>query len=166
MTYTALMIEKYRSRGLLLDSNLLLLHLVGTVNASLVGVGGYGRLSGFGIRQTLILQQLIATFVRVVTTAHVLTEVSNLVNDLHGVRKAQVLGAFVSTLEMISEQDISSYKAGRRSEFSYLGLTDSVLTEMSGSFLIVSNDGRMVDMLRQHGVEALKWVEVLGLSAE
>ncbi len=37
---------------------------------------------------------------------------------------------------------------------------------MAGKFLIVSNDRRVVDMLRQTGIDALKWVEVLGLSVE
>jgi hypothetical protein len=41
-----------------------------------------------------------------------------------------------------------------------------VLAEMAGKFLIVSNDRRVVDMLRQTGIDALKWVEVLGLSVE
>jgi hypothetical protein len=36
---------------------------------------------------------------------------------------------------------------------------------MSDKFLILSNDGRMVNLLRDKGIEALKWVEVLGLSA-
>ncbi len=39
-----------------------------------------------------------------------------------------------------------------------------MLADLAGKFLIVSNDGRMVNMLRDAGIEALKWVEVLGLS--
>jgi hypothetical protein len=165
MSYAAMMIEQYQSKGLMLDSNLLLLHLVGSTNSSLVGSGSYNKLSDFSTLEAAFLKQLISGFRRVVTTPHILTEVSNLVNDLHYEGRRQVWGAFVSTLEVISEQTISSYMVARREEFSYLGLTDTVLAEMSNEFLIVSNDGRMVDMLRQNQVIALKWVEVLGLSA-
>jgi len=164
MSYAAMMIERYRSKGLMLDSNLLLLHLIGSVNDSFVGSGRYNKLSGFNTQQVLILNQLIAEFGSVVTTAHILTEVSNLVGDLHDLGRRQIWGQFVSTLEVIGEQSISSYQVARRAEFQYLGLTDTVLAAMSEEFLIISNDGRMVDLLRQRELNALKWVEVLGLS--
>lgn len=159
-----MLIEKYRSRGLLLDSNLLLLYLVGTANPLLVGTGQYNKLSNFDIEQLGTLRQLLLFFDRAVTTAHILTEVSNLVGTLHDTGKLQAFNTFAGTLEIIEEQQISSYQAARRKEFSYLGLTDSVPAELAGRFLIVSNDGRMIDTLRQTGIEALKWVEVLGLS--
>jgi hypothetical protein len=164
MSYAAMLMEQNRAKGLMLDSNLLLLHLVGSVNSSLVGSGSYNKLSNFSAYEAQLLKQLISCFRRVVTTPHILTEVSNLVNDLHPDGKRQVWGAFVSTLEIIPEQPISSYKAAGRDEFTYLGLTDTVLAEMSNEFLIVSNDARMVDILRRNQITALKWVEVLGLS--
>jgi len=164
MSYAVMMIEKYKSRGLLLDSNLLLLYLVGVVDPTLVGTGQYNKLSSFTVQQITILRQLISTFTRVVTTAHILTEVSNLVNAMHDTGKRRIFNAFAETLQVISEQEISSYQVAHRQEFQYLGLTDSVLAELADKFLIVSNDARMVDMLRQTGIEALKWVEVLGLS--
>lgn len=165
MSYAVMMIEKYRSRGLLLDSNLLLLYLVGAVDPALVGAGHYNKLSDFTGEQIIILRQLILQFKRVVTTAHILTEVSNLVNTLHEKGRLRVFNAFVETLQIINEQEISSYHVARRQEFQYLGLTDSVLAELADKFLIISNDARMVDILRRNGIEALKWVEVLGLSA-
>jgi hypothetical protein len=67
-------------------------------------------------------------------------------------------------LTVISEQEVSSYAVARRQEFPYLGLTDSVLAQLADKFLIVSNDARMVDMLRQADITALKWIEVLGLT--
>ena len=162
MSYAAFLIDKYKSKGLLLDSNLLLLYLVGAVDPDLVGGGQYQRFSSFKAQEVVLLRQLISTFNRVVTTAHVLTEVSNLVGSRNDYSR-RVLTAFVDTLEIIGEQHLSSYKIARRGEFTYLGLIDSVLAELAGDFLVVSNDGRMVDMLRQSGIEALKWVEVLEL---
>ena len=164
MNYAVMMIEKYRSRGLLLDSNLLLLYLVGTVDPALVGSGQYNKLSSFRMQEIVILRQLTSVFSRVVTTAHILTEVSNLVNTMHDAGKQRVFKAFAETLEVMNEQIVLSYRIARRQEFQYLGLTDSVLAEMADKFLIVSNDGRMVNLLRDTGIDALKWVEVLDLS--
>ncbi len=163
--YAALQIEEYRSRGILLDSNLLLLYLIGMTSPHLVGNGRYSKLSAFKQEQVAILRLLMARFRRVVTTAHVLTETSNLVNDLNEGEKQAVFGSFASTLEVIDEQNISSYQAAKRSEFPYLGLIDSVLAQLSKEFLIVSNDGRIVNKLRDYGLIALKWAEILGLSA-
>lgn len=164
MTYAVMMLAKYKSRGLLLDSNLLLLYLVEAVDPTLVGTGQHNKLSSFKVEQITILHQLVSMFAQVVTTAHILTEVSNLVNAMHDTGKRRVFNAFADQIEVISEQDISSYRVARRQDFQYLGLTDSVLAELAGKFLVVSNDARMVEILRQAGVEALKWVEVLGLS--
>jgi hypothetical protein len=164
MNYAGLLIEKYKSKGLLLDSNLLLLHLVGSVDPSLVGTGQYNKLSSFNLQQILILRELISVFNRLVTTAHILAEVSNFVGTLHDAGRQRVYNAFANTLQIFGERQLSSYHVAGRQEFPYLGLTDSVLSELSHEFLIVSNDGRMVDMLRANGSEALKWVEVLGLS--
>lgn len=166
MGYVDILIGKYRSKGLLLDSNLLLLYLVGSVDPALVGSGRYNKLSGFAIQKVVTLKQLVSLFANVVTTPHILTEVSNLVGNLHDEGKSRIFRSFISTLEMVGEQEVSSYKAALRKEFPYLGLTDSVLAELSGMFLIVSNDGRMVNLLRESGIEALKWVEVLGLAVE
>jgi hypothetical protein len=48
-----MMIEKYQSRGLL-DYNLLLLYLVGTINLALIGTGQYNKLSNFTFEQITI----------------------------------------------------------------------------------------------------------------
>jgi hypothetical protein len=99
-----------------------------------------------------------------VTTAHVLTEVSNLVNDFHEAGRTAVWADFVSHLEVIEEQSISSYEAARRSEFRHLGLTDTVLSTFAQRFLVVSKDIRMVNHLRDNlRIDALKWVEVQGI---
>ena len=164
MDYAGLLIEKYRSKGLLLDSNLLLLYLVGSVDSSLVGNGQYNKLSSFRVQELITLRQLISVFNHLLTTSHILAEVSNLVGRLHDAGKSRVFKAFAGTLQIFDERQISSYHVAGRQEFPYLGLTDSVLAELSHEFLIVSNDGRMVNILRANGIEALKWVDVLGLS--
>jgi hypothetical protein len=106
MTYADLLIHEYRSKGLLLDSNLRLLHLVGSTEPSLIG------------------QRWLR----------------------------------------VEERSVPSYVVVRRPEFRYLGLTDTALSALAQEFLIVTDDGRMVNYLRDHiGANALKWVEVLGI---
>jgi hypothetical protein len=146
MDYVSMMIEKHRGDGLLLDANLLLLYLVGAVDPHSVGVGQYNGLSNFKMHQFVLLNQLIACFKRVVTTAHVLTEVSNLAGDMHETGRQRIFQSFAETLEVIDEQDVSSDKAARRQGIQYMGLTDSVRAELANRFLVVSNDGGMVKM--------------------
>ncbi|MGB8538636.1 MAG: hypothetical protein WCD57_19590 [Acidobacteriaceae bacterium] len=160
MTYVDAMIARYQSKGLLLDSNLLLLQLVGSIEPALIG---RAKLSAFDIDQFRLLVRLISMFRRQVTTAHVLAEVSNLVNDFHEAGKLAIWTAFVQHLEVVEEQSLSSYVVARRPEFRYLGLTDTALSTLAQGFLVVSNDGRMVNQLRAIKLDALKWVEILGI---
>ena len=161
MTYLETVIEQYRAKGLLLDSNLLLLHLGGSIAPALVG---QKTLSGFDLDQFQSLQILISMFRRLVTTAHVLTEVSNLVKDFHLDVKTAIWTGFVQHLEVVEEQALQSYAVARRPEFRFLGLTDTALSALAEQFLVVTNDGRMVNHLRDNiGANALKWVEVLGI---
>jgi hypothetical protein len=156
-----MVIEQYKSKGLLLDSSLLLLHLVGSIAPALIGQKPLG---GFDLDQFRSLQILISRFSRLVTTAHVLTEVSNHVNKFSLDAKTAIWTQFVQHLEIVEEQPLQSYAVARRPEFRFLGLTDTALSALAEQFLVVTNDGRMVNHLRDNiGANALKWVEVLGI---
>ena len=75
-SYTGLLLDKYKTKGLLVDANLLLLFLVGTHDLQLVGDGKYNKLSKYTPEDYRLLIRLQAVFKRIVTTPHVLTEVS------------------------------------------------------------------------------------------
>jgi hypothetical protein len=76
------LIAKCRANGLFLDSNLLLLLLIGAVERGLVI--RFKRTRVFLQEDYDLLCDVVAQFTRVVTTPHVLAEVSNLATALEG----------------------------------------------------------------------------------
>lgn len=156
-SYAGTMLEKYKARGLLIDANLLLLFLVGTYDLRLVGDGKFNKLSKYTVEDYRLLMRLRAVFTNAVTTPHVLTEVSNLTCDLPEATKMQCLGQFCQTLDAMEELALQSFEVARRPEFSFLGLTDTALAEVSHRFLIVSDDARFVGRLNANGMDALNF---------
>jgi hypothetical protein len=156
-SYTEFLLEKYKAKGLLIDANLLLLYLVGSYDVRLIGDGKYNKLSKYVVEDFELLVRLIRIFKTGVTTAHVLTEVSNLTGDLPESTKAECLGVFGRTFADMHELVVPNLDVAKRPEFCYLGLTDSVLAQLSNEVLIVSDDGRLVAKLSESGLEALNF---------
>jgi hypothetical protein len=153
--HAELLIDKYKSKGILLDANLALLYLVGNYDLKLIGDGRYNKLSDYTQDDYHLLLALKNIFRNAVTTPHVLTEVSNLANDLAEPTKMKCLKMFYETFASIGELCIPSMDAAQRADFHFLGLTDSVLAHVSHQYLIVTLDGRLVKKMSESGLEAL-----------
>jgi hypothetical protein len=156
-TYAEALIERYKSKGVLIDANLALLYLVGSYDLRLIGDGKYNKLSNYSTDDYRLLIRLKKEFKKAVTTPHVLTEVSNLANDLPEWTKAECLRKFYETFVEIDELTIPSLDAAQRHEFPFLGLTDSGLAIVSDQYLIVTDDARLVKKMNESGLEALNF---------
>src|SRR6266481_5074076 len=77
----AALIAKHRSKGALVDSNLLVLFLVGMVNKR--RILDFKRTQDFTIDDFELLKRLITWFGKLIATPHVLSQVSDL-SDLTG----------------------------------------------------------------------------------
>ena len=69
-----LLIDKYKSKGILIDANLALLYLVGSYDLRLVGDGKYKKLAKYNYEDYRLLLRLKNVFKKAVTTPHVLTD--------------------------------------------------------------------------------------------
>ena len=156
-TYLDLILERYIPKGILIDADLALLYLIGGCDLRLVGDGKYNKLSKYVEEDFYVLCRLKRLFKTAVTTPHVLTEVSNLANDLPEQTKASCLKKFYETFVEIDELAVPSMDAAQRKEFPYLGLTDSGLAIVSDQYLIVTDDARLVIKLNESGLEALNF---------
>jgi hypothetical protein len=67
-------LARYAPKSVLIDSNLLLLYLVGMTKPALISRCGGGRVR-FEIADFRLLEKLLGTSNRLITTPHVLTEV-------------------------------------------------------------------------------------------
>ena len=161
-SHQELLIDKYKAKGILIDANLALLYLVGGYDLRLVGDGKYKKLSKYNSEDYHLLLRLKNEFKKAVTTPHVLTEVSNLANDLPEKTKSACLKKFYVTFVEIDELSIPSMNAAQMPEFHFLGLTDSALALVSAQFLIVTDDARLVQKMSEIGLEALNFSHLRG----
>jgi hypothetical protein len=131
-----------------LDSNLLLLWLAASIDPPL---WKWKRIQMFDVEDALLLNRILARFRSISTTPHVLTEVSNLANQLHGPHRQTLflqLGAYArSTPEHFS----SSSSLSSRPEFVRLGITDCALSEVGPASTVMTADYRLAGHLESSG---------------
>jgi hypothetical protein len=162
--YASDLIVRFRSKGVLVDTNLLLLLLIGSYDCELVGGSGFKRVAKYSIEDFTALVRLLAQFKLTVTTPHILTEVSNLAAQLPEHHKSLCFGRFVETFKDFAELNTQSFVAAGRPEFPYLGLTDCVIAQVASDYLVITDDLRFSNCLNQTGVETLNFNHVRTLA--
>ena len=70
----------YRQKGVLFDTNVLLVLLVGTVNQK--RISNFKRTNSFTIEDYKLLEELFSYLQKIVTTPNILTEVDSIIKEL------------------------------------------------------------------------------------
>lgn len=118
-----------RSCPILLDTNLLILFVVGT--ASRGYIEKHKRLTEFTVEDYDALLKIISAASAVLVTPNTLTETSNLSAHIGEPAKSEIFKVLRSVVASSEETYVPSRKASERKEFVRLGLTDASLIEMS-----------------------------------
>jgi hypothetical protein len=140
------LIGEHRAHGVLVDANLMVLFLVG--RAYRHRIAGHKRTSGYTIGDYELLEQFIGEFHRIVTTPHLLTEISNLIPELSGALKAWV--------SQVHEEWTQSVTIVQDTCFLPFGLTDAAISVAARQdFLVLTSDGALCAALQNHGRDAI-----------
>ena len=123
MDHVIKLLETYRNRGLLLDTNLLLLFVVG--ECDIRAVQTFKRTKIFAIEDFYLLQKFVRHFAKIVTTPNVLTEVSSFLNQLPDAIKAQHFQQFSRAIQTFDEKHAERARLAVMPLFLRFGLTDS-----------------------------------------
>jgi hypothetical protein len=156
MTLEEQLFARHVGKSLLLDSNLLLLFLTGASDPGLFG--RFKRISSYTIRDYELLVRLLDSFTVLLTTPHILTEVSNLANSLPERSKLNWYQNFAMLISSgqntpgFRERWMSATELAEMPEFVAFGITDAALTSLSSEALIVTEDHRLSGVLRSRGV--------------
>lgn len=152
------LIEKHKSKGALVDTNLLVLWLVGSVNPR--RITELKRTRDFEIGDFELLRRLIAWFGNLTSTPHVLAQVSDL-SDLPGKEFSQIRELFKSTVEVIDEVYQPARELVKHPVFERHGLTDAAIARVSSrGVLVVTADVQLQLVLDASGIEALNFNHV------
>ncbi len=149
------LINKHRADGLLIDTNLLLLYLVGRTNKNRILT--FKRTQRYTIEDFELVELLIAQFATLITTPHVLTELSNL-GTLQGTELSRLRILFKETVEHTQEFYDESRHIVSDAAFNRLGLADAAITTLCRrSMLVLTDDLPLYLGLTQRGVDVINF---------
>ena len=133
-------IQKYARLGVLIDTNLYVLLLVGRTNMQKVGTDK--RTKEYVIDDYIVLENTIRKFEKRYTTPNIVTESSNLLGagkrtTVHGVNNV-----LANDINIIGEEHISSLSCVSQAAFFRFGVTDTaiVLIASRKNILILTDD--------------------------
>lgn len=157
------LIERHRDNGLLIDANLLVLYLVGRTNKNRIPT--FKRTQQYTIKDFELLDLLTRRFRKLITTPHVLTEVSNLA-ALHGKELSAFRTSFKNTVPQMLEFYDESRRLVEEGSFHSLGLADASINLASRRNLLVLTDDlelhvwllkRSVDSINFNHIRTYYW---------
>lgn len=126
-------------RRLILDTNLLLLLIVGSTSRKYISQ--HKRLRAYSETDFDLLIKIISHAPNIFVTPNTLTETSNLIRHIAEPARTKIIKFFRDYIPSADEHYCESRRATTREEFIRLGLTDSViLHEMADDFILLTDD--------------------------
>ncbi|MEH2353943.1 PIN domain-containing protein [Nostoc sp.] len=155
----ASLVRRYSQKGILIDTNILLLFLVGNVNRE--RITRFNRTQQFIPEDYELLLEFIARFQKLVTTPNILTEVNSLANQLGEPERSQCFGIFaqfVKNVDLLDEYYVNSLDAVNTEKFIKFGLTDSgILTLSKEKYLVLTDDFKLASYLQSVEVDVINF---------
>ena len=151
------LMNRYRSRGILVDTNILLLYFVGQYDRSKIGQFKRTR-DRYSAEDYDVLALLLSRFDRIVTTPNILSEVSNLSQHWAEPSRAGYSYTFANRIAELSEQYVVSADAASLPCFPKVGLTDSGIVRLANDgYLVLTDDFELYGRLSKAGIDVLNF---------
>lgn len=149
--YLSKLIVKYKKKGVFVDSEILLVYIVGSKDPRLIK--NNGRTANYDENDFNLISEFIEKFDSKIASPHILTEVSDLLgesNDFH-----TILNVYINTSE---EKHLTSREITKCNSFLRFGLADSAIIEISqNAHLIFTADNRLYGYLANIGIDAVSF---------
>jgi hypothetical protein len=153
MPETDTSISKYFRTGVVVDSNLLLLAIVGSYRRKLVGT--FKRLAAFTAADFDLLIYFLGQFGAVVTTPMILAEVNSLANSLESHYKPGLYVAFADWAQRMAEEVPATKEIVVTDHFKRFGYTDAAIAIAAAQkYLVLTDDFALAGFLSSRGVQA------------
>ena len=158
------LVRKYASRGLLIDTNILLLYIVGLCDPTLIG--DFKRTDNYTAEDFDLLEMLLKEFGNspIVTTPNILTEVSDLADGVPRRGREDVARIFAAVVQPMNEQYTPSRTVALDPAFVKIGLADTgIMQTAKERYLVLTDDFRMAGVLQSAGVDVINFNHLRGL---
>jgi hypothetical protein len=150
------LVDRYRSRGVLVDSNLLVLYFVGAYKRELVP--RFKRTKQFMVQDYDLLLYFLSNFRQIVTTPNILTEVNFLLGQLGEPFNIHCRKEFGARIALLGEHYVPSADAAGLEQFPRLGLTDAGIACLAkGSHLVLTDDAKLAVFLDRTQIDVVNF---------
>jgi len=158
-----MLFARYHQARILIDTNILLLYIMGLVNRQ--RISKFKRTRQFLPKDYDLLTQILKPFQKIVTTPNILTEVNSLANQLGEPERSQCLALFGQAIAQLQEIHQPSQLLAQLPEFQKFGLTDcGILNLAQGSYLVLTDDFRLSETLRSKGIDTVNFNNIRPLN--
>lgn len=150
------LLEKHARCGVLVDSSLLIVLLIGRHNR--LALTRFPHSKQYQPHEYDILDRFVRLFSRVITTPHILTEVSNLAGRLPEGNLSRFRHLLAQEVEVYEEQQCEARRAVRSDQFFRLGLTDAAIVHLAGDgLLVLTDDLPLAGALQKAGIDVVNF---------
>jgi rRNA-processing protein FCF1 len=150
------LVVRYARKGILIDTNILLLYFLGSFDQDLIP--SFKRTVQFTVEDYNTLLLLLQMFDRLVTTPNILTEVSNLSNQLGEPARTSYFHTFAKQLTLMEELYVASREVAAESEFIKMGLTDGSIHKLNKEeYLVLTDDFRLSQSLQHKKIDVINF---------
>ena len=158
MNYLAATIQKYRSKGIIVDTNLLILYFVGGFDISYIEKFQRVKNKGYTKEDYEALVRLLSCFDRLLVTPHIIAEVSNL--SFKDETSSGFVGYFKSVMDLLlkaDEQYIHKDILLRMPHCAKFGFTDMSIVEFAQQedLPVITDDFKLHGLLTNAGVASI-----------
>ncbi|MFL9828324.1 PIN domain-containing protein [Rhodoplanes sp. SY1] len=160
--YPDWLFARYRSKGILVDTNLMVLVVVGTY--AIQRISTFKRTRQYTIDDYALMMRILAFFERRVTTPNILTEVDNLTRQLPEDEHDAISETMVQLVSTMFEVYQPATPIMRTDLYPDLGLTDCATVALSQDFLVLTDDYRLSNVLTSAGRDAVNINYIRSLS--
>lgn len=149
-------LAKYRGKGIIIDTNLLLLFVVGSYDQNRIAT--FKRTKKFGKDDYMLVKRFVDCFKTIRTTPSILTEVSNHLNQLPEELQAEFYVAFSDCIANLFEVYEKSVTLSKIDSFTKYGLTDtSIIEDAKNNYVVLTDDFPLSGYLNASGVDAINF---------
>ncbi|QWR78006.1 hypothetical protein [Candidatus Magnetomonas plexicatena] len=148
-------LTKYKRTGVLLDTNLLLLYLVGYYDPNYIKK--FKRTFKYSIEDFYFLKDYIERFDKIIITPQVLAEIWNFAEKIEVGRFGGFLISSIPQIAYMSENYIEKDRIISEQSFHYIGVTDTsvILTAKALKCLVLTDDFRSYIYYENNKIEVI-----------
>lgn len=150
------LLKRYKRKGILVDTNIVLLWFVGAANRD--RIAKFPRTQQFSAEDYELLKRILSQFDSIVTTPNILTEVNNLANKLTGDDRDNFFKNFASIVDGLVEVYLESRRLVKLEKFAEYGLTDAGIIDLvANQYLVLTDDFKLANYLQKNAIDVINF---------